>query len=123
MKVRFQKPFIFRTVFNDFINFWSEVGAALESPWDNFWHMKATLGALWLHFGVALEPLWAYRRRMAGMMCVVAGLMASWSAPNGSINRKYTFYRWILLVQEGPEDAKRTNNGAARTVWEGVGGG
>ena len=57
------------------------------------------------------------------MMCIVAGLMVSLFDPNGPINRKYTFLRVILRVQEGPEDANRTNNGAAPTVWEGVGGG
>ena len=63
-------------------------GVALGSLRDNFWHMKVTLGALWLHFGVNLELFWAYRRRMTGMMGVVASLMASLSAPIGSINRK-----------------------------------
>ena len=33
-------------------------------------------------------------------MCVVAGLMVSWSAPNGSINKLYSFLRRILLVTE-----------------------
>ena len=47
---------------------------------------------------------------MAGMMCVVAGLMVSLSAPNGSINREYTFLRMTLLVHEGPGDAKNTNS-------------
>ena len=28
-----------------------------------------------------------------------------------------------LMVQEGPEDAMRTKDRAAPTVWEGVGGG
>ena len=54
-------------------------------------------------FGSTLGQLWAYRRRMAGMMCVVAGLMVSLSAPRGPINRKYTFVQGILLVQDGPE--------------------
>ena len=52
-------------------------------------------------FGVILGPVWAYKRRMAGMMCVVAGLMVSVSAPRGPINRKYTFLQRILLVQDG----------------------
>ena len=38
---------------------------------------------------------------MAGIMCVVAGWMVSLSAPNGSINKKYTFLRVILLVLVG----------------------
>ena len=37
---------------------------------------------------------------MACMMCIVAGLMVSLSAPNGSIKKKYTYLRRILLVQE-----------------------
>ena len=35
-------------------------------------------------------------------MCVVAGLMVSWSASSGSPNRLYSFLRRILLVQGGP---------------------
>ena len=85
--------------------------------------MKVALGALWLHFGVTLEPLWAYGRRMAGMMGVVASLMVPLSAPIGLISSKYTFCRRFFLVPEGPDDARRTNDGAAPTVWEGVGGG
>ena len=44
------------------------------------------------------------------MMCIVAGLMVSLFDPNGPINRKYTFLRVILRVQEGPGYAKRTNS-------------
>ena len=33
--------------------------------------------------------------------------------PSGPIKKKYTYLRRILLVQEGPDDANRTNNGAA----------
>ena len=56
-----------------------------------------------MHFGVSLGPVWACKRRMAGMMCVVAGLMVSLSAPRGPINRKYTFLRrnWIVGEFEG----------------------
>ena len=36
------------------------------------------------------------------------------SGPKGPINRKYTFFPRILLVQRGPEDANQTNN---RAVW------
>ena len=78
------------------------------------------MGALWLHFGVTLGPLWAYGRRMAGMMHVVASLMVPLSAPIGLISSKYTFVRRFLLVPEGPDDAKRTINYPAPTVWEGV---
>ena len=52
-------------------------------------------------FGVILGPLWAYKRRMVDMMRVVAGLMVALSAPRGPVNRKYTFLRVILLVQDG----------------------
>ena len=51
-------------------------------------------------YGVILGPLWAYRRRMAGMMRVVAGLMVSLSTPSGPISRKYTFFQRILLFKE-----------------------
>ena len=54
------------------------------------------------------------------LQCILYRLV---SDPDGPINRKYTFSRHILRVQEGPEDANRTNDGASRTVWEGVGGG
>ena len=74
-------------------------------------------------FWVILGALWAYKRRMAGMMHVVASLMVPLSAPIGLISSKYTFFQRFLLVPEGPDDAKRTNDGAAPTVWEGVGGG
>ena len=68
------------TSFNDFIKSMSGFGIDLGLLWDFFWHMRVTLGSFW----VTLGSLWAYRRRIAGMMCVVAGLMVSWSGPNGS---------------------------------------
>ena len=49
-------------------------------------------------FGVILGPVWAYKRRMAGMMRVVAGLMVSLSAPRGPINRKYTYLRVFFKI-------------------------
>ena len=85
--------------------------------------MKVTLEPFGLHFRVTLEPLWAYGRRMAGMMGVVVSLMVPLSAPIGLISSKYTFCRGFLLVPEGPDYARRTNDGAAPTVWEAVGGG
>ena len=100
MKVRFQKTLIFPTDFNDFIKLWGEFGVDLGLLWDVFWHMRATWGTLLLHFGVTLGPLWAYGRRMAGMMCIFAGLMVSLSAPNGSINRKYTFLQRFCLSKK-----------------------
>ena len=45
------------------------------------------------------------------LQCILYRLV---SDPDGPINRKYTFSRHILRVQEGPEGASRTNNGAAR---------
>ena len=79
--------------------------------------MKVTLGALWLHFGVTLEPLWAHGRRMAGMMGVVASLMVPLSAPIGLISSKYTFFQRFLLVQDGPEDARAANYRASRATF------
>ena len=38
------------------------------------------------------------------------------SGPKGAINRKYTYFPHILLVQGGPEDANRTNNGAVQVT-------
>ena len=52
-------------------------------------------------FGVILGALWAYKRRMAGMMHVVAGLMVSLSAPREPINRKYTFCEGFCLSRMG----------------------
>ena len=54
------------------------------------------------------------------LQCILYRLV---SDPDGPINRIYSFSRHILRVQEGPEDARRTKNRAALTVWEGVGGG
>ena len=47
-------------------------------------------------FGIILGPLWAYKRRMAGMTRVVAGLMVALSAPRGHVNRKYTFLQVMI---------------------------
>ena len=80
--------------------------------------MKVTLGALWLHFGVTLEPLWAYRRRMAGMMGVVASLMVSLSAPNGPINRKYTFFQRFFGFPRGHEYAGPSFRGSEPRWFE-----
>ena len=49
---------------------------------------------------------------MAGMMRVVAGVMVSLSALRGPINRKSTFLRRILLVQDGPDDARAAKDSA-----------
>ena len=99
MKVLFQKTFIFPTYFNDFIKLFGGLWVDLGLLWDRFRHMKVNLGPLWGHFGVTLGSLWAYRRRMACMMCIVAGLMVSFLVPNGSISKLYTFLRRILLVK------------------------
>ena len=65
-------------------------------------------------FGVILGALWAYKRRIAGMMRVVVGLMVPLSAPRGPINRKYTFLRRILLGQDGPEYARAAKSSPER---------
>ena len=46
-----------------------------------------------------MGPLYAYRCRMACMMCIIAGLMVSLLVPNGSINKLYSFLPRILLVK------------------------
>ena len=51
---------------------------------------------------------------MAGMMCVVAGLMVSLSAPNGSISRKYTFLQRFFACQRSLEDPRSAKNGPSR---------
>ena len=54
---------------------------------------------------------------MACVMCIVASLMMSLSAPNGSMNTEYIFLRRFLLVQEAQSIfGKRT------TQREGVSG-
>ena len=68
--------------------------------------------------GVILGPVWAYKRRMAGMMRVVASLMVSLSAPRGPINRKYTFSPRILLPR-GHEHAGPSFQGS-EPEWFGV---
>ena len=78
MKVDFQKTLIFPTDLNTFIKLWGSVGVALGLLWDNFWHMKVTLGAFWLNFGVTLGPLWAYRRRIARMMYIISLCVGAW---------------------------------------------
>ena len=108
MKVHFQKIPISHTYFDDFIKGVSEFEIDLGLLWESF----GKWGCLWVHFGATLGSHWAYRRRIAGMICVVAGLMVSWSAPNGSQNKLYSFPRRILLVQDGPDDAIAANNSA-----------
>ena len=41
--------------FNDFIKKWGCLAVTLGSLWDNFWHMKVTLGAFRCHFEVTLR--------------------------------------------------------------------
>ena len=59
-------------------------------------------------------------------MCVVAGLMVSWCAPNGSKNKLYSFSRRILLVQDGPDHAiaakEEARNGTLGPLWGHFGG-
>ena len=63
-----------------------QFGIILEKLWGHF-----GIGLAYGGFDVILGPLWAYKRRMAGMMHVVAGLMVSLSAPRGLINSKHAF--------------------------------
>ena len=112
MKVPSQKTLIFPTYCNDFIELFGGLWVDLRLLWDRFWHMKVNLGPLWSHFGGTLGALWAYRRRMACMMCIVAGLMVSVFVPNGSIDKIYTFSRRIMLVKgtasnRGPAASER----------------
>ena len=49
------------------------------------------------------------------LQCILYRLV---SGPNGPINRIYSFSQHILRVQEGPEDARRTKDRAARGGFE-----
>ena len=69
-----------------------------------------------------MGPLWAYRRRMACMMCIVAGLMVSLFVPNGSINKLYSFLRRILLVTEATRTPEKVLQAAGPdTLGSGLG--
>ena len=64
------------------------------------------MGSLWGHFGVTLGLLWIYEGGFGSFLGyfeialgVVAGLMASGSAPNGSISSKYTFLQGFFTFQ------------------------
>ena len=50
------------------------------------------------------------------MICICTGLV-------GPISSKYTFFLRILLSKGAAPPLKKVCNGAAPTVWEGVGGG
>ena len=39
--------------------------------------MWVTVGSLWGHFGVTLEPLWAYRRRFARLLHIMSPCVRS----------------------------------------------
>ena len=100
-----------------------QVGVALGSLWDNFWHMRVTLGALWLHFGVTLGPLWAHRRRMAGRYdvcrCGFDGVIAR---PKRAHKQEIHIFPRILLFKEATGVPEKVNSPASRTAWEGIGG-
>ena len=100
----------FPTDFDDFIKLLDEISVDLRLLWDHVWHMKVTLshfGSLWVHLGVNLGPLWAYRGRMACMMCIVAGLIVSWSDPNGSKNKIYSLLRTILPFKKATSSPEK----------------
>ena len=50
----FSKTLILPIDFNHFIKLRSEFRVDFVLLWDNFWHMKVTLGPLWGHFGATL---------------------------------------------------------------------
>ena len=64
-----------------------------------------------------MGSLWAYRGRVAGTMCVVAGLMVSWSIPNGPPNRSYAFSRRILLDEDGARKNGKQTTFRERALW------
>ena len=108
--VRFQNIFIFPIDFNDFMHPWGQLDIALEALFikimeDNGRKVK-NVPQEW-HIDVEWH-----------LQCILYRLV---SDPDGPINRKYTFSRHILRVQEGPEGASRTNNRAARgglgVIW------
>ena len=108
--VRFQNIFIFPIYFNDFMHPWGQLDIALEALFikimeDNGRKVK-NVPQEW-HIDVEWH-----------LQCILYRLV---SDPDGPINRKYTFSRHILRVQEGPEDARRTNDGASRggfgVIW------
>ena len=89
-----------------------------------------TLGSLLAYeadCGFPLVSFWGHilasRRRMACVMCIVAGLMVSLLVPNGSINKLYSFLRKILLVTEATGTPGKVLRTAEPERWEGVGGG
>ena len=53
---------------------------------------------------------------MACMMCIVAGLMVSLSAPNGSINKIYSFLQRISLVKDDTSTPGKVCNYPSRTT-------
>ena len=72
-------------------------------------------------FGVILGLLWVYEGGFGSLLGyfeiglgVVAGLMASGSAPNGPISSKYTFLPGFLKRQGIHGEIQKTNNGASR---------
>ena len=73
------------------------------------------------HFGVILGLLWVYEGGFGSLLGyfeialgVVAGLMASGSAPNGPISSKYTFLQGFLKGQGIHEEIQKTNTRASR---------
>ena len=72
-------------------------------------------------FGVILGLLWVYEGGYGSLfgyfeiaLGVVADLIASGSAPNGSISSKYTFLQGFLKGQGIHEKIQKTNDRASR---------
>ena len=74
------------------------------------------MGRLWEQFrgnygrrgpeGEKCTPKVACRHRIAYVMHIISLCVR----PKGIINRKYTFFYGTLLVQDGPEEAKRRSS-------------
>ena len=105
--VRFQNILIFPIDFNDFMHPWGQLDIALEALFikimeDNGRKVK-NVPQEW-HIDVE----WCFQRILYRLV----------SAPDGPINKKYTFSPGILLVQDGSKQARSTKVPADRvTLW------
>ena len=82
-------------------------------------HFGITLGSLWGHFGITLGSLRAYRRRFACLMHIISPCVRSKRAHKQETHVLPTSFACQRMLGY----PNRTNNGASRTVWEGVGEG
>ena len=92
--VQFRKTLIFPTDFNDLMHLRGQLGVTLGSIFMKIMEdngRKVKNGPPKRHVDV--------------------------SVPNGSINKLYSFLRRILLVQDGPEDARAANYRASRATF------